>query len=254
MMVFAVVSMKGGVGKTSVTANIAAALAAILGSNSVGVIDLDPQNSLHLHFGQSASITGGLSECSIAEQSWQSAVYISEYGVDCIPYGDVNEAQREAFENLLEAEPNFIGDQLQHTTFKHKRIVLIDTPPGTSVYLRQASRCAELCLVVLLSDGGSYATLPAMESWLQEIHAQSPAFKSLYVFNQADGMNKLSQDVIEVVRQHLGERVVRSLIHSDEAVAEALAFQQPIFIYAPHSQAKHDIEFVASQLLQYVVQ
>lgn len=254
MTVVSVISMKGGVGKTSATANIAAALARQLGAGVVGVVDLDPQNSLHLHYGQSNSVTAGLSSQSVQGRDWREALYVSEYGVECMPYGDVSEFDREAFEDLLEAQPDFVAKQMLGAGLSEKRIVLIDTPPGPSVYLRQASHCADIAIVVLLADGGSYATIPAMESWLAEVVAKQPDFKSLYLFNQVDGMNALGLDVIEVVRNHLGSRVIKSVIHSDEAVAEALAFQQPVSGYAPHSQSTRDFENIAKQLLEYVAQ
>ncbi len=254
MIVVSVISMKGGVGKTSATANIAAALAQQLGAGEVGVIDLDPQNSLHLHYGQNNSVTDGLSSQSLQGLDWREVMYVSEYDVDCVPYGDVSEPEREAFEDLLEAQPDFVHRQLMRARLSEKRVVLIDTPPGPSVYLRQASSCADIAIVVLLADGGSYATIPAMETWLAEVAAKRPDVKSLYLFNQVDGMNTLGQDVIEVVRSHLGKRVLRNVIHNDEAVAEALAFQQPVANYAPHSQATRDIENIAKQLLQFVVQ
>ena len=46
MVVFSVVSAKGGVGKTTITANMAMALA---GGRNVVAVDLDPQNALRLH-------------------------------------------------------------------------------------------------------------------------------------------------------------------------------------------------------------
>lgn len=248
MIVIAVISMKGGVGKTSATANIAAALALQLGKDAVGVIDLDPQNSLHLHFGQSSAVTAGLSGHSVQGGDWRELNFHSEYGVDCIPYGEVTEQEREAFESLLEAQPDFISQRLLQAGYADKRVVLIDTPPGPSVYLRQATSCADIAIAVLLADGGSYATLPAMEAWLAEVAAARPDFRSLYLFNQVDGMNALGLDVIEVVRSHLGTRVMKNVIHSDEAVAEALAFQQPVSAYAPHSQVTRDLEQVAKQL------
>lgn len=254
MIVIAVISMKGGVGKTSATANIAAALAKQLGQGAVGVIDLDPQNSLRLHFGQSNAVTTGLSSQSVQGVGWREVMYQSEYGVDCVPYGDVTESGREAFEALLEEQPDFVYQQILHAGLSEKRVVLIDTPPGPSVYLRQATHCANLAIAVLLADGGSYATIPAMESWLAEVQAERPDFQSLYLFNQVDGMNTLGLDVIEVVRSHLGKRVIKNVIHSDEAVAEALAFQQPVSIYAPHSQSTRDLENIAKQLALHLAQ
>ena len=42
MSVIAVISMKGGVGKSTITANLATAMAAALGEHRVSVVDLDP--------------------------------------------------------------------------------------------------------------------------------------------------------------------------------------------------------------------
>jgi cellulose biosynthesis protein BcsQ len=64
MSVIGVVSMKGGVGKTSLTANLAAAMASVLGPNRVSVVDLDPQNALHLHCGVDDTNSPG--ECQLA--------------------------------------------------------------------------------------------------------------------------------------------------------------------------------------------
>lgn len=47
MSIVGIVSMKGGVGKTSITANLAAAMRTRLGPDRVAVLDLDPQDALH---------------------------------------------------------------------------------------------------------------------------------------------------------------------------------------------------------------
>lgn len=244
MNIAAVVSMKGGVGKTSITANLAAAMSLQFGKRQIAVVDLDPQNSLHLHFGLGSSQLRGVCEMSVKGLCWDRVSAQSNFGVVCLPYGNVNEVDRAEFELILERNPNFLGEQLQLAGFGNDTVI-IDTPPGPSVYLKQVFACADIVVMVLLADAGSYATVPAMESWVNEMQAIRPQLRSVYVLNQMDSTAPLNRDVAEVLRQHLGARLVRIGIHRDEAVGEALAFQQPVVSYDPHSQATRDLRQLA---------
>lgn len=248
MSIVAVVSMKGGVGKTSTTANLAAAMALQLGNGYVAAVDLDPQNSLHLHFGLGSSQLGGVCEMSVQGRCWDGVIAESSFGVLCLPYGNASENDREAFETILENAPDWLGDQLQRAGLGGG-VVLIDTPPGPSIYLKQVFACADIVVMVLLADAGSYATVPAMESWVNEMHSLRPQLRSVYVLNQMDSTASLNRDVAEVLRQHLDERLVHIGIHRDEAVGEALAFQQPVISYDPHCQATRDVRQLASWLI-----
>jgi cellulose synthase operon protein YhjQ len=238
--------MKGGVGKTSTTANLSAALAQT--GAQVVALDLDPQNSLHLHFGIATDHTSGACQQSLqAGADWADIALPSQFGVHCIPYGPASEEERIAFEELLEHDPNWIGRHLAEAGLD-QGVVLIDTPPGPTVYLRQAFACADLILIVLLADAASFLTIPAMESWLHDMAQLRPELPSMYVLNQIDTASTLRRDVAEILRHNLGERLAPIGIHSDEAVGEALAFQQPVLEYDPHCQATHDLQRLAAWL------
>jgi len=249
MSVVGVVSMKGGVGKTSVTANLAAALSSKLGSDRVSVVDLDPQNALHWHFGIVDSEAAGVCQQSLRADDWAGVALANEFDVDCLPYGAASEVDREAFEALLAAEPDWIGRHIRQAGLDQDRVVLIDTPPGSTVYLKQVFACADLVLIVLLADAGSYATIPAMESWLDEMSSVYPHLRSIYVLNQVDRSDSFNRDVADLLQRHLGERLAPIGIHSDEAVSEALAFQQPVLAYDPYGQASHDIVRLAAWMI-----
>lgn len=246
MSIIGVVSMKGGVGKTSITANLAAAMATMLGANRVSVLDLDPQNGLHWHLGIEETGSTGVCTQSLQDREWRDVAFESTFGVACLPYGMVDEPNRKAFETLLADHPDWVGSQLQDTGLDDGGVILIDTPPGPSVYLKQVFACADLILIVLLTDAGSYATIPSMESWLKDVLPRRPGLRSAYVLNQVDRSEILNRDVADMLRQHLGERLVTAGIHSDETVGEALAFQQPVLVYDPHGQASHDLTQLAA--------
>lgn len=248
MSIVGVVSMKGGVGKTSSTANLATALATRLGPGRVSVADLDPQNGLHWHFGINDTKTG-ICKHALSGDGWAGAAVESPFEVVCLPYGMVSESEREAFEELLAKEPGWLGAKLKQAGLGNDGVVLVDTPPGPSVYLKQVFACADLVLIVLLADASSYATIPAMESWLEEMSVLRPELNSFYVLNQIDKTQVLNRDVTELLHRHLGVRVAPIGIHHDEAVSEALAFRQPVLVYDPHGQASHDLARLGTWLI-----
>lgn len=248
MSVVGIVSMKGGVGKTSLTANIATALATKLGPGRVSVVDLDPQNALHWHVGINGT-QSSICKQALRGDDWAGAAVESPFEVSCVPYGMVSEADREGFEALLAKSPGWLGNTLQQAGLGQDGVVLIDTPPGPSVYLRQVFACADLVLIILLADAGSYATIPAMEAWLDEMSTLRPELSSFYVVNQVDKTQVLNRDVTELLHQHLGVRLAPVSIHHDEAVGEALAFRQPVLVYDPHGKASHDLARLATWLI-----
>jgi cellulose synthase operon protein YhjQ len=248
MSILGIVSMKGGVGKTSTTANIASALATMLGPNRVSVVDLDPQNALHWHFGVNEK-AAGVCKQAVMGRSLAGAAIDSPYGVLCLPYGRASETDREAFEELLSQDAGWLGAQLEGVGLGDDGIVLLDVPPGPSVYLKQVFACADLILIVLLADAGSYATVPAMESWLKDMSVLRPELNSFYVLNQVDKTQVLNRDVTELLQEHLGARIVPVYIHQDETVREALAFRQPVIAYSPDGKASNDIAQIATWLM-----
>lgn len=254
MSIIGVVSMKGGVGKTSVTANLAAAMAKTLGPQRVSVIELDPQNSLHLHFGVDDTQSAGVCRQSLDGGNWREIQLPSEFDVQCLPYGSASEFERIGFEALLSRDSNWIREQIQAAGLDDDAVVFIDTPPGPSVYLKQVFSCADLVVIVVLADAASYATIPAMESWLAEMSTLYPHTASLYLINQIDRTELLNRDVVDLLNQRLEGKISPIGIHSDESVREALAFQQPVMAYAPHSQASHDLARISNWLIDVLNQ
>lgn len=249
MKVIAIVSAKGGVGKTTLTANLATALQRE-GVATLLVVDMDPQNALGLHFGADPRSLAGVSRASLAGEDWGSVCVQSPSGVHVLPYGVVNESDRVAFERLLDAHPNWLVQQLQGLALPEDAVVLIDTPPGPSVYMQQALSAAQVVVVVSLPDAASYAALALMQRLVHTYCTPRPDFsETLYVLNQVDGARQLSKDITRVMQDNLGERLV-GVVHEDQAVREALAYDQSVLEYDPQGQAADDLRKCARVLAQ----
>lgn len=241
MTVLAVISPKGGVGKTSVSVNLACALAEK--GRAIRLVDLDPQNALRLHLGADPGENEGLVRQTLQQRSWRYAEFDTAYGVSFIPYGNVSETDRIDLEAHLARTPNWLRDNLAVLGHDSDDLFVIDTPPGPTVYTQQALSIANIVLVVMIPDAGSYATLPAIERLLEYYCAHRPDYYgSYYVLNQFDAAKPLNRDIKSVMQHDLGGRTAPCSVHRDESMSEALAFQQPVKRYAPYSQGADDIE------------
>lgn len=239
MKILAVVSAKGGVGKTTIAANLSAALSKF---RNVICIDLDPQNALRLHLGIPTKEIDGVGRCTLENRRWDDVLFQGAMNTGVLPYGALNETDRDAFEIHLSENPHWLLQGLDALQLGEQDMVVIDTPPGPSLYLQQALRVAHFAVVVIQADAASYVTLPAMEGLLKRYCNDRPDFLgAAYLINNMQSEKALSRDVVEVVRSQLGEKVVPLVIHQDESVREALAFDKLVLEYDPHCEATHDI-------------
>lgn len=249
MSVIGVISMKGGVGKTTLAANLAAAIGSKIGAQRALAIDLDPQNALCFHLGAADGEREGLCTVALENRSFRGALRKGNAGAQCLPYGEVDEDERDAFEQKLLNEPHWLAERLAGKSLRRDAVVVLDTPPGPSVYLKQVFDCADIIVMVLLCDAASYATLPAMETWLQDVAGDHPHVHCYYLLNQLDRSDVLNRDVANLLYQKLEQRLTPVHIHRDETVREALAFQEPVLNYNPHGQASHDLARLADWLI-----
>ena len=247
MKIVAIVSAKGGVGKTTLCANLASALR--LSGREIMMVDLDPQNALRYHLGLDLAESQGSARLSVQGIPVAEACVVGRSGVAILPYGFVQESERQRFEQLLDSQPQWLEQSLATLGLSDDAIVLLDTPPGPSVYLRQALGAADLVLVVMLADAASYATLPLMESLIQTYCHGRPGFLDhAYIINQANQARQLSRDVMQVMRLHVGQRIA-GVVHQDQAVGEALACSQSVLEYDPQCQGTSDIVSTANWVI-----
>jgi len=238
--IIAIVSGKGGVGKTTVSANLCAGLRRL--GKSVLAVDLDPQNALRLHFGVSPRHVGGLARAVLAGDDWRASVVQGNTGDYVLPYGSIDESDRLDFEQDLREDPNLLRTQLGLLGLAEDCIVVLDTPPGASVYLTQALSAANAAIVVALPDAASYATLPQIMSLMKQYCSRRKNFLGyLLLINQVDRVKQLADDVTDMMIAKFGKKSI-ALIHQDQAIPEALAYSKDLQDYDPLSRGAHDMK------------
>lgn len=251
MVIVAIASAKGGVGRTTITAS----LATILGKRGhpVLALDFDPQNALRLHLGLESGEQDGFARRSVSGHDWGEAAFCNSDGVNFLPFGEMSAEERPVFEDLLRHDSAWLTQRLAQIDFPHDGIVLIDTERGPSEYFRQALAAADFTLAVLLPDAASYLTIPAMERLHAEYLAgRQPRDAALgYMLNQVDATRPLQADILLMMRARLGERLAPYPVHRDETVAEAFAAETSVPDYAAYGQAARDLQGLATWLVEH---
>ncbi len=250
-------SPKGGVGKTTLAANVARELARA--GREVVALDLDPQNALRLPFGVRLDDPAGFTALLRARPDWQRCLRGTPCGVGLLAHGACDLTAAMALAAAVSAEPELLTAPLRGLLSRPGLYVVADTMPGPSPLLAAALPLADLVVTVLLGDAGSVSLIPAVESGAsygaaaQERPGQPPPVRArfVYVLNQYDPRTRLGPPIADAVARHVGKRLL-GRVYRDENVAEALAAQKLVADYAPGSKAAQDMAQVAAAVAMWL--
>lgn len=245
MNIISIVSMKGGVGRSMLTASLATAMARRLGGNRVATIDLDPADMLRWHFGQEAQDSSATDLATSAPTADVPARFESSTGVVCLRAAPAPDD----FEGSGSGNSQWLREQAEAGGLAEDAIVLVDTPAVSTAGQRHALANCDLALAIVMPDAASFATLAAQEG---NVAVAPGRDRCRYVINRYDPRDPLAHDVLRTFEDQLAERLAPVLVHNDEGVREALALQQTSLTHDPHSQASHDIDQLAQWLLKTI--
>jgi chromosome partitioning protein len=238
--VMTVANQKGGVGKTTSTVNLAAALA--LHGLKVLVIDLDPQGNASTALGvDHRSGTPSVYEVLIGELALADAVAVSNQSDNlvCVPATiDLAGAEIELVSmvaresRLKEALSSEALDQLKPD------YVFIDCPPSLGLLTVNALVAASEVLIPIQCE---YYALEGLGQLLRNIELVqahlNPALQvSTILLTMYDGRTKLADQVTSEVRGHFEEQTLRTVIPRSVKVSEAPGFGQSVLTYDPGSR------------------
>lgn len=218
--VVAVVSPKGGVGKTTLSAGLATVLR--LEGGQTLAIDLDPQGALQHHLQVSPDVAG-MGNASLLGENWRTLLLPGSAGTQLLPYGQLSEEERRTLERYLDSDPQWLARQLARMDLGENDIVVIDTPPGRTAYLEQVLAVADHVLVAVTADAASYHTLDQMDGLLKASSARPNPPVCSYVINQFDASRAFSRDMRVVLERRLGGQLL-GVVNVDHDISEALAY------------------------------
>ncbi len=245
--IIACANQKGGVGKTTTVVNLASYLA--LAGDRVLVVDLDPQGNA----------TSGLGIDRSRERSVYDAVVddvrLADLEIDtdvpnltvvpssiALAGAEVELAPIERRERRLSHQVRAIADEFDY--------VLIDCPPSLGLLTVNALTAADSALVPIQCEYYALEGLSQLLSTFNLVrdHLNPPLELKGAVMTMYDSRTRLSADVADEVRRHLGDRVYDTVIPRSVRLSEAPSHGLPIHLYAPSSRGAKAYAALAAEL------
>lgn len=243
----AIISAKGGTGRTTVAANLARLLAE---RARVLQIDTDPQNALGLLSGMAVGEPNGLATVGFEHSALVAMLRAQRADLPFIPFGRVPASALAQLESQVRLDPTWLDKRLRDLSPSGFDHAVFDTPSPRSVWCHQALSLANVVVVTLEACALSYATLPELDELLEET-ARRPGFKGVvYVLNRVDGRRSLSRDVRSAMTQAIGERFLDVALVDDEHVRESAGARTTCVQMAPHSQFATAMRALTSRVLE----
>ncbi len=234
--VVCITNQKGGVGKTTTTVSVAAALADA--GATVLVVDLDPQGNA----------TTGLGLRPDADQPGVYDVLVDETAIDdaVVPSGlDRLDLLPSSLE-LAGAEIELVSAMAREQRLRHALepvlanydVVFVDCPPSLGLLTINALVAADEVLVPIQCE---YYALEGLGQLMRTVQLVSDSLNrdlevGGVVMTMFDARTNLAEQVVAEVREYFGDRAYDTVIPRTVRLSEAPSFGQPITVFDPQSR------------------
>lgn len=247
--VLAVVNQKGGVGKTTTSVNLAAALAQA--GRHVLLVDLDPQGN--------ATMGSGIDKRTVGRTVYHVLLGLGELagvrvraergGFDLLPANrDLAGAEVELVE--LQGRETRLKNALERVAHEYD-FILIDCPPSLSLLTVNALTAAQQVLIPMQCEYYALEGLSDLVGTIKRVRANlNPELEIAGLLRTMyDPRNTLSQQVSQQLEEHFKDKVYRTLVPRNVRLAEAPSYGVPAVLWDAASRGAQAYLALADEIL-----
>ena len=256
LRILTVANQKGGVGKTTTTVNLAAALS--MGGLKVVVIDLDPQGNASTALGVEHQDNTGIYEVLMGESTMSNVIQkvagfpslecvssntsLAQAEIELVPMVAREMRLKEAIEEFV-ANRAAVGERIDY--------IFIDCPPSLGLLTINAFTAAKEVLIPIQCEYYSLEGLSQLLKTFELVKKRlNPTLKlSTLVLTMFNNTN-LAIDVANEIRKHYPNELIDIPIPRTVRVSEAPGFKQTVMTYDPVSPGAVAYMAVARELAE----
>ena len=257
LRIITVANQKGGVGKTTTTVNLAAALS--MGGLRVAVIDLDPQGNASTALGVEHLENAGIYEVFMGDLTMSQAIQkvkgfpslecvssntsLAQAEIELVPMVAREMRLKDAIDELA-TQRIAAGEPLDY--------IFIDCPPSLGLLTINALTAAKEMLIPIQCE---YYALEGLSQLLKTYELvkkrlNSSLKLSTFVLTMFDGRTRLANDVADEIRKHYPNELIDIPIPRAVRVSEAPGFNQTVMTYDASSPGAIAYMSVARELAE----
>lgn len=247
--IISLLNHKGGVGKTTSTINIGAALVRL--GKSVLLIDLDPQANLTISLGiprQKITIYENIrGEAEIAP-------FTVKEGLDVVTSNlDLSGAEMEL---INEAGREFILRELFAPLEHDYDYIIIDCPPSLGLLTLNALTASNFVIIPMQTEFLALQGIVKIKQVTDKVKFRLNKDLEIggVIATMYDNRKVLNRDIVSTIEKFFGDKVFKTKIRNNVALAEAPSVGKDIFEYSASSNGAEDYLLLAKEMIDRLEQ
>lgn len=256
MDIIAIANQKGGVGKTTTTVNLAAALH-LIAHKKVLLIDLDSQGNATTSLGVSKNeLDYTIADVLLDDLPLEQAIVTSPTGLDVIGANRDLAGIDVSLAGVQDAP--FLLKQAIDTALDQKKLdydyIIMDCAPSLSMVTVNAFAATSGVIIPMQCEYYALEGVADLIATIEKLKTINPKLHIRGVVRTLfDNRNTLAQDVSAELERHFGDLVYKTSIPRNVRLAEAPSFGESIFTYEKSSKGAIAYHYLMKEVLDQVL-